>query len=1019
MVRELKARLAEIAAREQEIERRERAVHGPGPVDVLRSERESELDRKAEELADRAETLLRQQRELERGRLEMDQRRHELDRQRRELEVRRQQLEERWGELDHREQALLARQQEAERLQTEQRAVAERLAERERAFRLRAARQRHLLAGRRRELLRLKQSLAAGRREAEEELQRREQELEARRRFLEDDLSALRERTGRLDERERWLGEQTEALRQERRRVEQVEGELAAARRELDSRGAALGEQQAELDRRGAQMDRQQQEIEQTRRELDQMRAELETARRALLGREQEAAQAREQLAGQERSLLEARQALEERRQHQEELATELERRREELELERRKLEEAGRQVERRMDEALALHARLESREAELQQHLMHIQTEAQRLQHERRRLQDQQEELAAIRESAEADLVRVRRTLERDPGRLAGLSAPITARTVWLRALIAGAVAAVLVGAGWLAVERPAVRHCLELTIRQTRTPGPTAVYEHAARLARPEVLGGYLSGEQQQRWEEIRRSAELSIMPVPQDGVVLVSLRCGPELSAAAGELLRLAVQMYAARGGDLRRTISSGGGEARDLLVARLDGELQERRAALQQMQAALDQTAAAPSWETLLEGVAGLRAGLDESVERLRAVREKLANLRSQDSPRGSVAPDALREALTTDAVLAEDGRELRSAAREYQTELALAMLAVLDPLRELRASIGGLLKVIDEQRALQPPAEIGAVLETCSTAADELNRLLAEFAAGWEGSSEAVQRARTDEQIVALIPQQQASADAARGMVDRIARTLEELRGRAGNPGDGSGGGTRQIVVAAVLRGELNHVADALAAFEEGVNAIDLTHNFRLEAQDRRLRALLMRIRQREEAIAAALQQSADQAAAGEHEATVRNLAEEVGRLEQRRDELLAELAASIDRLQEAAQSLFARGTLEAGLRHQRSEVARLEAERQRAVSATTATIELPPDGLEVAVRPTEQVAGVHRWRNASLLGGAAGVLCLLSCLLALVRAPLTRPDAEEPSAVPELPPPEAVSPEWR
>lgn len=819
------------------------------------------------------------------------------------------------------------------------------------------------------ERARLEGALVAGRSDAQAELQRREEELEARRRLLEDEHSALRERAGQLDGRERWLSEQTEALQQERRRLGRMEDELTAARRELERREATLGEQHAELARHRGQMDRQQQEIEQSRREREQMRAELETARRALFEREQE----------------------------------------------------AGRQVERRMDEILALHARLEAREAELQQHLLNIQMEAQRLQQERQRLQAQQEELAAIRESAEADLPRLREALERGPGRPAAWPVPVAARTIWLRGVGAGAVAAMLVGAGWLAVERPAVRHSLELTVRQTRAPGAVAVFEHAARLAQPEVLGEYLSEKhQRQRWNEVLRAAELSITPVPQSAAVLVSLRCGPDLSAAAGELLRSAAQKYAARGGDLRRTISSGSAEAPVLLMARLDGELQERRSALQQTRAALDQSAAAPSWEALLTGMSGLQAELSETAERLRDVRERLAVLRSQDSPRGSVAPEALREALASDAVLAEDGREFRSAAREYQTELALAMLAVIDPLRELRSRVAGLLKVIDEQRALQPPAEIGAVLETSFTAAEELNRLLAEFAADWDSSSQAVQRARTDEQIVALITQQATSSDAAHSLVDRISKTVEELRGRTGGRGERSGGGTREIVVAAVLRGELNSVAEALAALGEAVGVIDLTLNYRLEAQDRRLRSLLTRIRQREEAIAATLQQSADQLAAGEHEAILRSLTEQAGALEQRRDELLAALAAWIGQFQEAARSIFARWRLEAGLHHQQSEIARLEAERERVASTVTPTmIELPPDILDVAVRPVEQVAGVHRWRNAALLGGAAGGLCLVSCLLLLVRTPLTRLDAEEFSPASEPPRSGAVASEWR
>lgn len=1151
MVRELKARLADIAAREREIERREQETRGQS-AGSSRAEREAELERRAQELDAQAAGLVQRQRELERCGLEIEQRRHELDRQRRELELQRRRADERQIELDGREQALHARQLELERVQSERLAGAERLAEREQALRVRVARQRDLLASRRRELARLKEALAARHHEAqqaleqqaralqeqaaaqqarqsaldertiqlntrdlqlreqaqllaergrrleeaqarlaadadglrqreqqlgreieeqrgaleqatarfeerqaallarerdlelrssavaawEDEQKRRQDELEARRRLLEDQGSALRERAERLDERERWLSEQTAGLQEDRRRLARLEAELSASRRDLESRAAALQQERVELGQRQreaedaeaqlarhrGEMDQQQREIERARRELEQLRAELELARHALLEREQEAAQARQALSEQERSLIATRDALAAEGRRVQEQAAELERRRAELEAERQRLEEAGRQAERRMDETLALHARLEAREAELQQHVLHIQMDAQRLQHERERLRAQEEELAAIRESAEADLRHVRITLERGPGRAAAWPTPGAARTVWLRGLAAGLAAAVLVGAGWLAVERPVVCQSLELTVRETRAAGPTAVYEHAARLARPGLLGEYLAEEhQRRRWAELQGAVELSVTPAPESRAVVVSLRSGPDPSTVAGELLRAAAQMYAARGGDLRRTMLSESQEAQAVLLAHLDGELLERRWALQQAQAALDRTGAAPSWDAVLAEASAAQVELSDVVERLREARVALADLRSQDSPRGTVAPEALRDALAADAVLSEDGRELRSAAREYQTELALAMLAVLDPLRELRARVTGLLKVVEEQRALQPPAEVGAVLEGCGMVAAELDRGLAEFAVGWDRDNEAVQRARSDPEIVALIAQQAACADAARGLVDRMRRTLAELRERLGGRSDGTAGGTREIVVSAVLRGELNRVAEALAVLDEAARAVDLAHNFRLEAQDRRLRGLLMRIQQREEAIAATLQHSADQAAAAEHEARLRDLAGQAGALEQRRDELLAALTGATARLQDAARTVLARKTLEAELAREQSEIARLESERQRVASAASAatTIELPADVLDVAARAPELVAGVHRWRNAALAGSAAGALCLLCGLLMLVRAPLTRLDAEETVGTYDLPPAEAVASELR
>jgi len=150
-------------------------------------------------------------------------------------------------------------------------------------------------------------------------------------------------------------------------------------------------------------------------------------------------------------------------------------------------------------------------------------------------------------------------------------------------------------------------------------------------------------------------------------------------------------------------------------------------------------------------------------------------------------------------------------------------------------------------VLEEQRRLEPPPEIGAVLEQCSADAGRVQEQMPTFGARWQTSVQTAQTADVREDVAELVQLQVAASDAGRKLADEAGALAEQLGQRVEALAQEGSGGTRAVVVAAVLRSEHTALATGVNAFRAAAAKMVLTENPDLEVQDRKVRGLRTRL----------------------------------------------------------------------------------------------------------------------------------------------------------------------------
>lgn len=950
------------------------------------------LEQRARELGQQ-EADFRQR--VQRAHQDITRQRRETDQRQAELEARATALEQAEHELAERHAALERRLKQGEVLATEveqhhgelsvardwlehERAELERAAGEVKVERARIAREwdqleaaSHELVAERKRLSERHAQLERACAEFDAERQRLTEErrqLEEARRALEPERAELARQRAELDERKSTLEIERVELGQQRRRIEQVAQELKAAQE-------ALRKKQEDLDRRWQEgrnqqvhTQRQHDEVEAARRTLEQQQAAAEERAQRLARRE---AQFREKLA-----------ALEAEKDRLAQWEAELDTRRESLDASIEQAKQIQAEAQRQNAEALALREQAENRETEARQTALSLEMERQALEAARAATQadlDRQRELA---EQAEAVAGSTPATA---PASLAERRGP---SPYWRRrTAVVAATAALVAALGWLATHPATYRAAIALRITTADTTWSDAAARHRAQLLDPQLLAGG-PGDLAASWREACEQNRVAAPAAADEPVLRLTLTCaGPD---EADRLLRAATNAYIQR-------VESGavGADAPaalpDLISRRtaLETALQELR---QQQAAEAAEAPAATDEEARRQAAARaerLEAELADITRTLEGQRGELAALVAAEVPRGSVSPGEIDRALEQDAIYREDREEFRAVALQYRTELAVAMLQLVDPAKQTDQALGKLAGVVQEQQRLEPPADIRGGLEACAADVANARAQLGSFLAQWHAWLDVARNLDVREDAASLVNQQTTAADAARQQADAIVALVDELGARIDGLDSVGSGGTRQVVVGAVLRSEHATLAAAGEALQAAAARISPTDNIELNAHDRKLRGLRIRVAQRREAVAQQLQLAADLAARDAHAAAVEQLRAGVRALERRREEAVTGLMGTLRTLRDLDDAARRRGELAVRAQQRAAEIAWLEG-RQADVDTELSALrqrQARPDRVEPGEVTVERVSA--RPVGAAALAGVAtfGGVWLIGFLL--------------------------------
>lgn len=777
----------------------------------------------------------------------------------------------------------------------------------------------------------------------------------------------LAEERGRLHQQRGQLQERAAAL-------EATESTLRAMHDDLVQREQSVSERRVELERREQAGAALQSELQRAQQDAERQTAELESRRRLLEQYQERGEQEQQRLRAREAELASQSDALREDRRRFEKIEAEFDARLAQLEKARTQLDAAEKRAELVAQEAEAARSELDAREYELHQHSLQQRMNQERHDHERQLLAAEAERLAALRGEAEAELARLRAALESGEvgADVLRIAAP-RPRGVWWRGLALAAVVGGAVGGFWYVMEQPQYRTRAELRVAGGAAPESAAW--HVARLVQPGVLEQALGDAQRAHvLAAAREVGRLSVKPAADRASVELTLVSSVESAGSDQVLLRDALDAYCRS-----ERQHPAGDDARRNRLAELQGLIVESQAACQARRESLRAMPEPAAFERALVEFEALRGALGPLMAELREARLHAAALRSQDRPSGALDPAVLEKALQDDAILIEDRREYASIVKAYQTELAMAMVVVADPARELRRALNALQAALQEQRLLEPPAKVSAILDEVSVTLDQLDQALAEFLDEWKEAREEVERLGDDgAEVVDLVLRQGQAAEAARGICERSAAALARALERVNNLTQEEGG-TREVVVSSLLRGDLGRMQERVAELTESARGVDLTFNFRLEAQDRRLRGLRTRIAQRQESLRAQCQAQADQQAQQHLTEEMQAVGEKAAALEHRRDELLERLLGAALAVRSGAETLPDRRRLEAELANAESELARFVLERDALggeKAGTTADAE-SAKRLGATIHAPEQFAGIQRQRNAAAAGGGS------------------------------------------
>ncbi|MGE0479767.1 MAG: hypothetical protein AB7Q17_04775 [Phycisphaerae bacterium] len=997
IVAEIRQRLATIAQREVTVQRREAALH----------ERLSEIERRARVAVEA---------DFEPFRTRIEARSTELDAQSVEIAARRARLEALESQVSEREAEIERRQREmdesAERLR--QAAESARRArvtdEQQAAARLAALVQREKELDRRVQLAR--DEIVRKRTQVDDELatlQVRQAELDARRAEVEARSAEWDARFAELDSRAATLDGQQREIAAARRRLEEHQEQLRQSLGGVEQQRTALNERQHELERHW-------QTTRDQRAKLIRQIEEFHAQQRKHQQAEHEQAERRRQLDAREAQLRERSDALEAEARRLETAERELREQHAAVERLAAQAAEYEQDLHRQRDEVQAFRDQVESRDVETRQAALTIELERQNLVRDQSLLETARAEVALAGERTERELSDSREALRRRAVEIERAQRTWTASPTrwWLRAgLLATAAGAAV---ALFAYSRVTPLRQLAATLRfdtAASERGPEqarrVTAQHSAELLAPANAAALFDDPAAAAaWSaDVSAGRVQAAVGDPPTDLVLRVRAASDDASAEAR--LRRAADGYVARvnaieAADELPGVFVGLARRRDALETQI-AAAERRKAELEAEKALLpDDSQRAP----LELECAGLRAELAALGDQLGGAQRELSELLAGSAPRGVIDAAVYEAALAGDPVYSEDQKEFRATAKQYQTELAVAMVLLVDPLKALRESLANFGAVLAEQQRLQPPPAVAASLEELTTRSATLDTQLAELAGRWDTLRLAVERplgespgANLEDDVLRLVERQAAATDAARTAVSASAAFLEVMKTQLELLSGGEGAGTREVVVGALLRSEQTHLRDRSAAVADAAGQVDAAQNVQVDGHERRLRGLRMRMQQRRDLVREAVQREADRQARGDYDGALARLREQVSSHQARRDEIVAGLTDRLDTLREldgvAAQHERAAGSIAlldasiASLREQATQLDEALAEARRSGPR--------PDRATLVAVHGEFVSGQERVRDAVLAGFAAFATAWAVAFLIVLKNPFRRTSA--------------------
>ena len=789
-------------------------------------------------------------------------------------------------------------------------------------------------------------------------------ELDKSRRELDERIKQLVQREAALELRESRVQERVEELTSQTRASEQREGALASRAEAVESRSKKLDEVARKLSNKKSELVAYGEKLEQGRRELNQQRESLAKQREQWGGEIEQEVQAQ----------LQRRSELLTRRE------TELTKRSEsidQLHVQARQAQEQARLKDRELAE---LQERIAGRESQLSRESLQLEVDRERLREEYVALAAEQEKLAKLQLEAEAASVS-----GTDMTPIVAIQPAVLESSCFRRrAVIVTVVTSVIAGLLWYLLDQPRYRGVSQLAVATTRGLPRRIIGEHADELMTSE-LGGFWKGPPElEAWTAARDANRIAVQPLPDRG--RIRLTCETADRVLAESLPSAAAQAYAASV------------EARSLEAFRspreiewlerhatLDEELRQSRTRCTEIEARLAELPMAADRESAQQSFDHALDAFEQTVANLRSRRAELRALEAHELPRGLVTPEQYQQTLADDAIYQEDLKEFASEARQYRTELAVAMVLLDDPLRELRKTVQTFGATLSEQNDLQPPPNVRVFLEKSRAEIDDFDGFLAEFSQGWSKRREKIERLAVSDQVVELFNYQTQAMDAAARLIVEARRVRQAIITRIDDLSAGGNSGTREIVVTSLVRGDMSRMTEQIELLAEAVGATNPANNFRIDAHDRQLRGLRTRLRDRQELVRQNLQEEADQSASLERTQRQRELREAISEIEQQRQAQTDTLVNSLQQVRQLDRQYKELSELSAELKAEQAAARRL-AERMTQLEARR-----PPSGRDVVKligSEVEQIAGRDRVRNASLVGGAAfatvGLLFLLT-----------------------------------
>jgi hypothetical protein len=271
----------------------------------------------------------------------------------------------------------------------------------------------------------------------------------------------------------------------------------------------------------------------------------------------------------------------------------------------------------------------------------------------------------------------------------------------------------------------------------------------------------------------------------------------------------------------------------------------------------------------------------------------------------------------------------------------------------------------------------------AALDTLGDSIATVQIQVKAIATSWPGWLQTAEQLDPELETATLIEIHNASADAFRQLVDGSAQLIEAL-GSVARTLDQAGGGTRQRVLASLLRTDARGLTDVAATFSVAARELSISENYQLDASNRKVRGLRTRINRRQVETAERLHMEADLAASSEISAEMATLEARITELDELLQQLLVQITEQWETVQRIDVQVVQRRIpeLDREAQQRRLEVLDEELSRVEQQLAELAEQAIYPDQIDTGLdqQTVSMVAGNHRMQHSTLAGLAAALL---------------------------------------